>query len=59
MAVAALLTMLVIIYVKDLDLYNEDEGEDDEDDPVELEQIENQQHQERDSRREQVLQSDV
>lgn len=58
MAIAALLTMLVIIYVKDLDMYNEDEGEDDEDDPVELEQVENQ-PQERDGRREQVLQSDV
>lgn len=44
MIIAALLTILVLIYVKDLDLYNEEENEDHLNDIVELENTEDQQN---------------
>lgn len=42
MVIAALLTILVVLYVNDLDLYNEEEEEEDDeegDDTVELENV--------------------
>lgn len=43
MVVAAFLTMLVLLCVKDLNLYSEEENEDNQDDSVELEDVENRQ----------------
>lgn len=62
MTVAALLTLLVMIFIKDLDLYDErEDGDDDEDedvdDPVELENLENQPRQQ-DQPTNQILHSD-
>lgn len=58
MIVAALFTMLVIVFVKDLDLYDEEDGENEGDDPVELEDVANQQQQGAGGDRNHTLESD-